>query len=136
MTFGAILVLVQGWWNQCWKNALLSISKNWVLKVDLGTHLRDKHGHLFLWDLELFWPSFKVGQTRVEKIHFSRLSWNWVLIVDWVPIWEMSMDTYFYEIWRNFGPNSRLVKPRLKICTLSNFMELSFESWFRYPFAR
>ena len=45
--------------------------------MDLGTHLRDKNGKLFLWDLELFWPSFKVGQTKVENMHFCRLSRNW-----------------------------------------------------------
>ena len=44
--------------------------------------MRDKHGHLFLWDLELFWPSFKVGQTKVENMHFCQLSQNWNLKVD------------------------------------------------------
>ena len=52
------------------------------MKVDLGTDLRDKHGNLFVWYLELFWPSFKVGQTNVEKMHFCPLSQNWVLKVD------------------------------------------------------
>ena len=38
------------------------LSRNWVLKVDLGTHLRDDHGHLFLWYWELFWPFLiKIG---------------------------------------------------------------------------
>ena len=50
--------------------------------MDLGTHLRDKRGHLFLWDLELFLPSFKVGETKVEKRHIFRLSRNWVLEAD------------------------------------------------------
>ena len=58
------------------------ISHNWVLKVDLGTLLRDKYGHLFLWDLELFWPFFKVAQTKVENMHFCRLSWNLDFKVD------------------------------------------------------
>ena len=53
-----------------------------LLKVDLDTHLRDKHGHLFLWDLKLFWLSFKVVQTKVENMHFCRLSQNWVLKAD------------------------------------------------------
>ena len=39
-------------------------------------------GHLFLSDLELFWHSFKVGQTMVENMHFFQLSQNWVLKVD------------------------------------------------------
>jgi len=57
------------------------ISHNWVLKVDLGTLLRDKYGHLFLWDLELFWPLFKVGQTKVENMHFCWLSQSCILKV-------------------------------------------------------
>ena len=48
----------------------------------LGTHLRDKHGHLYLCDLELLWPSFKVGQTYVENMHFCRLSQNLNFKVD------------------------------------------------------
>ena len=67
----------------CW------LCQNCVLKVDLVTHLRDKHRQLFLWDLELFWSSFKVGQSKVENMHF-----------------------------------------------LSTFSELRFESGFRYPFKR
>ena len=53
------------------------LSRNWVLKVDLGTNLRDKHGHLFFGYLELFCPSFNIGQIKVENMHFCRLSWNW-----------------------------------------------------------
>ena len=50
--------------------------------MELGTNFRDKHGHLFLWDLELFSRSFKVGQTKVEKMHLRRLYRNLVLKVD------------------------------------------------------
>ena len=85
MIFGAILALIQGCENQGWKDAFFLffwLSQNWVLKVDLVTHLRDKHGDLFLWDLELFWPSFKVGQTKDANMHFCKLSHNWVLKVD------------------------------------------------------
>ena len=57
------------------------LSRNLALKVDFITHLRDKHGHLFLWNLELFWTSLKVGLTKVENMHFCRLSRNWVLKV-------------------------------------------------------
>ena len=53
-----------------------TLYQNWVLKVDFGTHLRDKHGHLFVWDLDIFQPSFKVSQTKVENMHFARLSHN------------------------------------------------------------
>ena len=53
---------------------LCRLSRNLVLKVDLDTQLRDKHGQLFLLDLEIFWTSFKVGQTKVENMHFCRLS--------------------------------------------------------------
>ena len=72
MRFGALLSLVQGWPNQGWKYALLSTFSELKFESGLGTHLIDKHGHLFLWDLELFWPSFKSGQTKDEK--FALLS--------------------------------------------------------------
>ena len=98
---------------------------NWNFKIDLDVDLRDEHGHLFLWDLELIYPSFKVGQNKVENIHFFLLSWNWVLKVDYVPNWEISMDL-FYKIWTYFGPHPRLVKPRLKIWTFVNFLEIEF----------
>ena len=60
----------QGWSNQGWKDALLSTLSELIFESELGTHLRDNHGHLCLWDFELFWPSFKVGQTNVENMHF------------------------------------------------------------------
>ena len=170
MIFGSSLDLIQGWSKQGSKYALLSTFRNWVLKVDLDIHLRDKHGHLFLWDLELFWPtfkvgqtkvenmhfcwlfedwnfkvylvthlrdkhghlfwwdlqlfwrSFKVGQTNVENMHFSRISRNWVLKVDLVTHLRDIKDTYFYMIWSYFLPRSRLVIPRLKICTFVDFL--------------
>ena len=58
------------------KRQFCRLSQNWVLKVDLGTYLRDKHGHLFLWYFDIFGPLFKVGQTKVENMHFDRLSRN------------------------------------------------------------
>ena len=100
------------------------VSHNWVLKVGWGRHLRDKHGHLFLWDLQLVWLSFKVDQTKVEKMNFCWLVWNWFWKWIKVPIWEISMDTYFYEIWNYFGLCSRLVKLRLKICTFVDFLRI------------
>ena len=51
-------------------------------KVELDTHLRDNHGHLFLWDLDLFGSLFKLSQTKVQNIYFCLLSQNWVLKVD------------------------------------------------------
>ena len=65
------------------------ISQNWFLKVDLATLFRDKHGHLFLWYLDLFYPSFNVGQTKIENMHFCRLSQNWKYKVD--------LDTHFRD---------------------------------------
>ena len=98
------------------------LSHNLVLKVDLGTHLRDNHGHLFLWDLELFWLSFKVGQTKVQNFTFAYFLgfefWKWI----YLPNWEISIDTYFYDIWSYFFPCSTFVKPRLKICTFLYFV--------------
>ena len=70
MRFGAILSHNKGWSTKVQNMLVRQVSRNWNFKVDLDTHLRDKHGHLFLWDFELFWPTFKVGQTNVENIHF------------------------------------------------------------------
>ena len=104
-------------------------SRNWVLKVDLGTRLRDKHGHLFLWDLELIFPLLTVCQTKVEKMHFSRLSWNWLLKVDLGTHLRDKHGHLFYEIWSYFGTRSRLVKPRLKICMFVDFLGIDFSKW-------
>ena len=48
MRFGAILALIQGWSIEDLKDVLLSTLLELSLEVDLGTHLRDKHGYLFL----------------------------------------------------------------------------------------
>ena len=53
-----------------------------------------------------------------------------------LAISKISMDTYFYDIWRFVGPHLRLVKPRLKICTFVDFLEIEFEIGFRYLFER
>ena len=82
MRFGAILALVQGWWAKVENMHFCQLSWNWVFKVDLDTHLTDKHGHLFLWDLHIFRISFKVGQIKVENMNFSRLSKNLNFKVD------------------------------------------------------
>ena len=154
----------------CW------LSQNWNFKAYLDTHLRAKHGHLFWWDLQLFWRSFKVGQRNVENMHFCRISRNWVLKVDlgthlreaWTPIfmtfgailvlvqawskqgWKNALfllfwnsvlkvdlgthlrdehGNYFYEIWSYFGPCSRLVNTRFKICTFVDILRIEFWKW-------
>ena len=113
------------------------LSQNWVFKVDLGTHLRDKHGHLFLWEFELFSPSFKVGQTKVEIMHFNQLSRNWNFKVDLDTDLRDKHGHLFFmrfgailaldQVWSNQG---------WKYALLSTFLELSFESGLRYPFER
>ena len=173
MKFGAILALVQGWSNQDWKYALLSnfskmilkfdlgthlrekhghrfrfgqtkvekmyfywISRNWVLKEDLGVHLRDKHGNLFLWNLVLFFLSFKAGQTKVENMHFYGLSQKWNFKVD--------LDTHLREkhghlfLWdlELFWPWLKVGQTKVEIMHFFTFSELSFERGFRYPFER
>ena len=109
---------------------------NWVLKVVLGTHLkvhlsthlREKHGHLFLWYLELFFPSFKGGQTKVENMRFCRHFHNWVLKVDLATLLRDKHGHLF--VWDlDFGPHSRLVKQRLKICTFVDFLRIEFWKW-------
>ena len=80
MRFGAILALVHFGQTKVENMHFCRISQNWNFKVDLDTHLRDKHGHLFLWDLDLFGPSFNFGKTKVENMHFCRLFRNWNLM--------------------------------------------------------
>ena len=138
MRFGANLALIQDWLNKkVQKMHFCRLTRNWVLEFDLGTHLRDKHGHLFLWDLALCWPSFKVGQTKVENMHFYRLSWNWVLKVD---LGTHLRDKHAHLFFMIFGATLALVqgwwKKVWKNALLSTFLELSFESGFRYPFER
>ena len=129
MRFGAILAFVQGWSNQGWKYTLFQLSPNCILKVDLGTHLADKEGNLFLWDLELFLPLFKVGQTKVENIHFFQLSQNWNFKVDLnTHLWDKYQHLFLWD-WSYFFPHSRLVKPRLKICTFVYFIETALWKW-------
>ena len=109
------------------------LSWNWNFKVDLDTHLTDKHGHLFLWDLELFWTSFKVCQTKVQNMHFFLLSWNWVLKVDLGTHLRDKHAHLFLEIWSYFGPCWRLVKPRLKLCTLVEFLKILWDLKLFWP---
>ena len=105
--------------------------------MDLGTHLRDKHGHLFLCELELFWLSFKAGQTHVENMHFCQLSQNCNFKADLdTHLKDRHEHLFFDESWTYFGPSSRLVNQGLKYVFLPTFSELSFESRFQYPYER
>ena len=126
---GAILFLVQGWSNQGLKGAFCRLFQNWVFKVDLGTHLRHKHGHLYLWDLQLFWPSFKLGETKVENIYFCQLSQNWVLKVDLGTHLRDKHGHLFLWDLDLFFPRLRLVKPRLKIFTFVKFLGIEILKW-------
>ena len=54
------------------------------------------------------------------------------LIRNFVSAIVLSLGFNFHK----FSLNSRLVKPRFKICTFSTFSKLSFESGFKYPFER
>ena len=65
MRFGDILALVQSCSNKGSKDAFFRLSLNWNFEVDLDSHLKGKPRHGFLWELEPFSPSFKVGQTKV-----------------------------------------------------------------------
>ena len=40
------------------------------MKVDLGTHFRDKHGHIFLGDLELFGATIRLLKPRLKICTF------------------------------------------------------------------
>ena len=104
----------------CW------LSWNINFKVDLDTHLTDKHGHLFLWYLELFWPPFIIGKTKVKNMHFCQLSQNWNFKVDLEIDLRDKHGHLFYDIWSYFGPCLRLVNPSLKTCTFVDFLIIEF----------
>ena len=131
MSFRAILALVQGWLNKGWNVHFCRLSWNWVLKVDLGTHLRVSMDTYFYEIWSYFGPCSKFVKPKFKictSFNFLGIEfWMWI----YVPIWEISMETYFYEIWSYFGPHLRL-----KICILSTFWEFKFQSRFRYPFQR
>ena len=80
--FQAILDIDQNSSNQGLKHCIIFNFSKFNFKVDLDTHFKYRHWHLFLWDLELFLPLIKGGQTKVENMHFCQLFQNWNLKVD------------------------------------------------------
>ena len=110
------------------------LSQNRVLKVDFCTHFRDKNGHLFLWVLELFWPSLKVGQTKVENMHICQLFQNWVLKVDLGTHLRDNHGHLFLSDLELFFPSFKFGQTKVEnmhFCWLSRNWVLS---WFRYQF--
>ena len=98
-------------------------SRNWNLKLDVGTHLRDKPTCNFLGIVIDFGPQSNLVKPRPKTLHFFIfLKSNFKL--DFLGIWEISMGTYFYDISSYFGHLSRLVKPRLKICSFVDFLRI------------
>ena len=57
------------------------LSQNWVLKVDLGTHLRDNHTHLFV-RFGVILALVQCWSTQGWKLFFCGLSQNWNFKVD------------------------------------------------------
>ena len=100
--------------------------------MDLGAHLRDEHGHLFLCDLETIWPWFKVGQSKIKNMHFSRLSQNWVLKADLdthlkdkhghLFLWDLELFLPLLNI-------GQMKDQGWKYALFSSFSELSFENF-------
>ena len=113
-------------------------SRHWVLKVDLGTQFRDKHGHLFLWDLELFWPSFKDDQTKVENMHFCLHFQKWNLKVDLDTHFNKQAYTLTVAMFQaiSLPLSATLVKAHDTVSLLTNFLELKYDHRFRCPFGR
>ena len=46
------------------------LSQNWYLKMDLDTHLRDKHAHSFLGVMSYYEPPSILVNLRTRKLHF------------------------------------------------------------------
>ena len=91
--------------------------------MDLGTHLRDKHGHLFLLDLDLFWPSFKVRQMKVENMHFCPLSCNRNLKVGLGTPWRDNHGQLFLLDLELFWPSFKVGPTKVKnihFCRISH----------------
>ena len=101
----------------------------YFLRIEFWKRILVPIGHLYLWYLELFWPSFKVGQTKVEKIDFYRLSWDWDLKLDLCIHLRDHNGHLFYYIWIYFCPHSRFVKPRFKIWTFVDIFGIEFSKW-------
>ena len=108
MRFEVILALIQGLPNQDLRDALHSNFSKLSFERGFRYLLRDNHGNLFLWDLELFLPSFKVGQTKVQNMRFCRLSRNWNFKVDLdmhmrdkhghLFLWEMELFCLSFKV--------------------------------------
>ena len=133
MIFGAIFAPVQGQLNQGWKYAVLSTFSELSFESGFRYPFENKDRQLFLWYLELFWPSLNVSQTKVENMHICQLSRNWHLKVD--------LDTHLRDKHGNlflwdlelFWPSFKVgIKEGWKGALLSTFSELSFESGFGY----
>ena len=107
----------------CW------LSNNWVLKVDLGMHLRHKHGNLFLWDLELFWASIMVCQTNDENMHFCRLSRNWKFKVDLDTHLSDKHGQLFLWYLDLFCPSFKVGQTKVEKMQFFNFLGIVFWKW-------
>ena len=108
--------------NRRYKMSHFSISQNSNFKVDLDAHLRDKHGHLFLWDLEQFCRSFKVGQMKIENMQFWWLSRNWVLKVHLGALLRDNHGHLFLWYFELFWPSIKVGQTKVENM---NFYRLS-----------
>jgi len=124
MRFGVILALVQGCQTRVEKMHFCRLFRNWNFKVDLNSHLRDKHGHLFFMRFGVILALVQGCETKVENKHFCRLSQNWVLKVDFdTHLRDKHGHLYLWDL-ELFFPHSRLVKPMFKICTFIDILEI------------
>ena len=129
MRFGDILALIQGWSKQGWKYVLFRLSRKWNVKVDLVTHLGDNHVHLFLWYLMLFWSLFKVGETKVQNMHFCQLSLNFLLKVDFdIHLRDKHWHVFLLNL-ELFWPSFKVFQVRVENMHFSNFLVIVFGKW-------
>ena len=134
----AILDLGQTLSTQGLKCCICPISQNSNFKVDLDTHFKDRHGHLCLWDLELFWPSLKDCQTKVEKMHFFFLFQKWNLKVDLGTHFNKQAYKLTFVTFRSISVplSATLAKAHDKVSLLTNFLELKYDLRFGCTFGR
>ena len=129
MRFQAIFSLVQGWVNQGWKHALLWTFLELSFESGFRYPFEDQHWHLFLWDLELFVPCFVVGQTKIEKMHFYRLSWSWVLKVDLDTHLRYKHGKLFLWDLELFWPSFKLGQTKVEKMHFFDFLGIEFWKW-------
>ena len=122
MRFWVILACVKGWLNQGWKHALLSTFSE--LSFESGFRYPFQR-------LELTPIFMRFGAIFTLVQGWSKQGWKYTLLstfgqIKVKNIWEISIDTYLFELWIYYGPRLMLVKPRFRIWTFVDLLGIEF----------